>query len=239
MKKYKNHIVGFLVFASLVFLYGFAGKRNNARNVNGISISFTNEENLYITENAVNNLLIQKEVAVANVGKDILDLNRVEKILDTHEMIENAEVYLTVDGELGARITQRKPLGRILASNSSFYVDATAKKMPLSPFHSARVPIVLGVDEKNIAEVHQLLDYIEKDDFLKHHITAIQRQKNGFYKMQLREMDFELLFGVAGHIDLKFNNFKAFYQNGLKNNKLNLYKTVNLQFGNQVVATKK
>jgi cell division protein FtsQ len=40
-------------------------------------------------------------------------------------------------------------------------------------------------------------------------------------------------------MDKKFENFKAFYQKAKMDNTLQSYKTVDLQFGSQVVATKK
>lgn len=238
MKKYKNYIIGFLVFASLSFLYGFASKRNSTRKIEDVIIEFTEEENLYITETAVNNLLIQNKLEVTSIGKDTLDLNKVETVLNNHDLIEKAEVYITIDGKMGAKIAQRKPIARVL-SNNQFYIDLEGEKMPLSPYYSARVPLISGVSEGEIKEVYPIVDYIKNDDFLTKHVTGIRRSKNGFYTLEIREMDFMVHFGVAGNIDLKFKNLKAFYQNGLKNNKLNLYKTVNLQFGNQVVATKK
>lgn len=238
MKKYKNYIIGILLFASVGFLFGFAEKRNNARKIDDVVIQFTDQENLYITEVAVNNLLIQNQIEVEKLYKDSLDLNKVENLLLKNEMIENAQVYLTIDGKLGAKIAQRKPIGRVQAK-TAFYVDRNGEKMPLSPFHSARVPLVTGVNEAQVEEAFAILDYIKKDEFLTQHITAINRKKNGFYMLEVRGMDFQIAFGRPRGMETKFNNFKSFYQNGLKNNKLNLYKTVNLQFGNQVVATKK
>lgn len=238
MKINWNYIKAFVLVGLTLFLFSFAKNRNEARKISEIQLHFTNSENLYVTEEAVNKLLIQNEVKVQSVGKETLDLNRVESVLDTHAMIENAEVFMSIDGKLGATITQRKPIARVLDA-SFYYIDRQGLKMPLSPYYSARVPLVTGIQEENLQEVFPMVEYIRGDEFLSQHITSIHRDASGFYRLDLRELDFELSFGKPNELERKFNNFKAFYQKAMKDKKLNTFTKVDLQFGNQVVCTKK
>ena len=227
-----------MLLGGVFFLFAFAKKRNSTRTLSEINLHFTNSENLYLTEEAVNKLLIQNAGVVKSIGKEALDLNRVEALLEAHEMVENAEVFLTVDGKLGAQITQRKPLARVLAS-APFYLDRQGLKMPLSEFYSARVPLVTGVNDEQLQEVYPLIEFITNDEFLTRHVTGVNRLKNGKYEIFLRQLDFVLMFGEVKDIELKFKNFKAFYQKALKDKKLDAYQKVDLQFGDQVVCTKK
>ena len=220
------------------FLFAFAEKRNHARVLSEVNLRFTNSENLYLTEEAVNKLLIQNEVTPESVGKETLDLNRVETLLEAHQMVENAEVFLSIDGKLGAAITQRKPLARVMEP-SQYYIDREGLKMPLSEYHSARVPLVTGVAEGELKEVYPLVDLINQDEFLTKHVTGINRLTSGQYEIYLRKLDFVVFVGELTGIERKFKNFKAFYQKALKDKKLDAYKKVDLQFGNQVVCTKK
>ncbi|MFO7719028.1 MAG: hypothetical protein R6W85_01140 [Gillisia sp.] len=233
-----NYIKAIIVFGFVVFLYGFAEKRNQGRELSHLEVEFTQTDNLYLTEEAVDKLLIQNNLAVENVGKETLDLNRVEAILNNHAMIENAEVYLTLNGTLKTRISQRQPIGRVLG-NPVFYIDRLGEKMPLSPNYSARVPVIKGVSEDDFEEVYPLIKYINADAFLTEHVTGITRLTGGVYKMEVRKMDFDLFFGKIERIENKFNNFKAFYKKAHKDDILSTYKMVDLQFGNQVVCTKK
>lgn len=238
MKINFNYIKGFLLVCLLVVVYGFAEKRNNQRKLKQIEIRFTQSENLYITEEAVNKLLIQNNAGVTSEGKETLDLNMVEIALQKNPMIENAEVFLTLDGILKTKISQRRPIGRVIGDNS-FYVDRLGVKMPLSNYYSARVPILQGINENDIKEVYPLLNYIDNDLFLTQHITALERKPGGFYELELRKYDTKLSFGKAERIEQKFNNFKAFYKKAMKDTLMDTYKMVDLQFGNQVVCTKK
>ncbi len=238
MKRSIGYIKAFLLLAIICFLYGFAEKRHKSRNISEVKVKFTENENLYVTEEVVNKLLIQNNTSVSGIDKETLDLNRVESLLNKHEMIENAEVYLTLDGKLRADVSQRKPIGRAMGS-SSFYLDKNGNVMPLSPYYSARVPLLFGFDEVNIKKAYSILNHIRNDEFLTYHITGINRLKGDKYKLELRGLDFEVFFGDSSNVPLKFNNFKAFYKKAQKDKKLDTYKKVNLQFGDQVVCTKK
>ncbi|WP_026915210.1 cell division protein FtsQ/DivIB [Christiangramia portivictoriae] len=238
MKRSLKFIQPLILILLLGGLYGFAEHRHKNRNLTGIMVNFTDTENLYVTEEVVNKLLIQTNDSVSSIDKETLDLNRVEAMLNDHDMIENAEVFLTLDGKLKATVSQRKPIGRV-AGNSSFYLDRNGEIMPLSKYYSARVPLMFGFDGSTVAEVYGIVSYIQNDDFLRKHITGISRLNAEAYALELRENDFEVYFGDTTNVDLKFNNLKAFYKKATKDKKLNTYKKVNLQFGDQVVCTKK
>jgi len=238
MKRSLKFIQPLILILLIGGLYGFAEHRHKNRKLTNIKVSFTETENLYVTEEVVNKLLIQSNDSVSSIDKETLDLNRVEAMLNDHDMIENAEVFLTLDGKLKATVSQRKPIGRV-AGNSSFYLDRNGEIMPLSEYYSARVPLMFGFDGSTVAEVYGIVSYIQDDDFLRKHVTGITRLNAEAYALELRENDFQVYVGDTTKIDLKFNNFKAFYKKATKDKKLNTYKKVNLQFGDQVVCTKK
>lgn len=238
MKLDMGYIKAFVLVVLVCFLYGFAEKRHETRKIQMVEVKFTDSENLYVTEEVVNKLLIQNNASASAIDKETLDLNRVESLLNQHEMIENAEVYLTLDGRLKADVSQRKPIGRVIG-NSSFYLDRNGEVMPLSRFYSARVPLMFGFSDTNISKVFPVVNYIRNDEFLTRHITGVKRLRGDKYQLELRELDFEVFFGDSSDVALKFNNFKAFYKKALKEKKLDTYKKVNLQFGDQVVCTKK
>ena len=238
MKRSLGYIKAFVLVAIVCLLFGFAEKRHKTRNISKVEVKFTDSENLYVTEEVVNKLLIQNKPSISSIDKETLDLNRVESLLNEHQMIEKAEVYLTIDGKLKAEVSQRKPIGRVVG-NSSFYLDKNGELMPLSEFYTARVPLMYGFDGANFTKAYALVNHIKNDKFLNRHIIGINRLKGNKYTLELREQDFELYFGDSSNVALKFNNFKAFYKKAQKENKLETYKKVNLQFGDQVVCTKK
>lgn len=232
-------IIKFLVITSLiVFMFGFSKQRNEVRKITKIDIEFKDENRLFITENTVNKLLIQNKDSVTTIGKETLDLNKMEKRLLENPMIKNADVYVTVDGVLGAKVVQRNPIARI-EGNPSFYLDEDGKNMPLSKVHSARVPIITGISVNQYAEVTELVKKITNDEFMKEYIVGLDVTNEGDVFLRIRKNEFKVLFGKSIDIENKFQKFKAFYKLTKKDSLLDNYSLINLKFKDQVVATKR
>jgi len=237
MKRSWEYIKFVLLFGLVVFLFSFTKQRNSGKNLTKTNIEFLDESSPFITRETVNKLLIQNYDSVTSIRKDKLVLKEVESRLLKNEMIRNAEVFISLNGMLGAKITQRNPLGRVAAS-PDYYIDDEGKKMPLSSVYTARVPLISGVSEADFSELTPLLQAIDQDPFMKSSVIGLEFQKNGTIELRLRKHDFKVLFGKPKAIANKFQNFKAFYKKTKQDDKLSSYKLVNLQFGDQVVATK-
>lgn len=238
MRKLKNILkIGLLLFL-IAGLYAFADKRNKNRKVKELRIKFVDQQDPYLNELSVDKLLIQNQVGVANIGKEILALNKAEAALDAHQLIEESDVYVSVNGQLNARIKQKTPIARVDAS-TPFYIDLTGNKMPLSRSYTAHVPIVYQVSEIEIPSVYKVAKKVWQDEFLKKHVTDISRISKNKYELGVRVLDFRIVVGAAENLEQKFNNFKAFYQKAIKDKSLGKYKKVNLEFKNQVVCTLK
>lgn len=227
-----------LLLALIAFLFSFTKKRNNARNITKLEVVFLDDHSPFITYNTVNKLLIHNHEKVTNIVKETLVLREMEQRLAENPMVRDAQVYVSVDGVLEARIEQRKPIGRISAS-PDYYLDADGKMMPLSEVYSARVPIITGVSENDFEEVTNLLLKINEDEFMKRSVVGINRKSDGDIELELRKVNFNVLFGKPKNIEKKFENFKAFYKKTKQDSTLYGYNKVNLKFESQVIATKK
>ncbi|WP_405383732.1 cell division protein FtsQ/DivIB [Maribacter sp. LLG6340-A2] len=232
----------FIKLAALVLvimgLYAFSNARNSTKNVTGMKVTFVGDQNLYLTEGAVNKLLIQKYGSLQNVPKENIVLNTVEKAIEANEMVKSAQVYLTIDGELNSKIVQRKPIGRI-EGDTKFYMDEDGKRMPLSNNHSARVPIITGnISGKSLEDVYVILEHINADEFFRKTVVGIHIIEESEYQLRLRLNDFVVNLGGIDGLEGKFSNFKAFYAKASKDKTLENYAEVSLEFNNQVVCTK-
>jgi len=234
--------LSFIKLAALILvitgMYAFSNERNSAKQVAGMKVEFIGDQNLYLTEGAVNKLLIQNCGGLKNVPKENIVLNTVEKALEANEMVKSAQVYLTIDGELTSKIVQRKPIGRI-EGDKKFYLDDEGKRMPLSNNHSARVPIITGnISGKSLEDVYVILEHINKDDFFRKSVIGIHVQGDNEYQLRLRLNNFVVNIGGIEDLEAKFSNFKAFYAKANKDETLEDYAVVSLEFNNQVVCTK-
>ena len=233
-----NYIKLIALMLVIMGLYAFSNHRNEQKAINGMAVEFVGDQNLYITQGAVNKLLIQKFGSLENVPKEKLVLNTMEKAIEANEMVKSAQVYLTVNGKLASKIIQRKPIGRI-EGDSKFYLDDEGKRMPLSMSHSARVPIITGdVTGESLADVYEILNYINKDDFFRKNVIGIHIESESKYQLRFRTEQFVVELGDVDDLHKKFSNFKAFYAKAKRDKALSEYGMVSLEFNNQVVCTK-
>ena len=240
MKKINWHSIRLvLIIFVMIFLYSFSSKRNSERKISKIDIKFESNENMFLTHEMVNNLLIQKLGGTSSIQKDKLDLNTLETVLDDHEMIEKAQVFSTIDGLLNTRITQKTPIVRVITDNDSYYLDSKGDKMSLSQNFSARVPLVSGEISKGIEKPYLLLfNEIKKDDFLSKNITGAQIMPSGNVVLTNRSYDYKIAFGKPINVEKKLKNYKAFFQHAIKDTLIKSYKEVNVMFTQQVVCKK-
>ncbi|WP_026977051.1 cell division protein FtsQ/DivIB [Flavobacterium tegetincola] len=228
-----------LMFALVVFLYSFTSNRNDLRKTQKTVVEFVNKEALFVSYEAVNKLLIENGEELKTIGKDKVVLNKLEKMLNEHDMIQKSEVFVSIDGVLKAMVTQRTPIARIFSREGSFYIDSKGNRMPLSGIQTARLPLVLGeISGKNEKEMYDLLWFIYNDDFLKKNITGIEILPSGSLKMTNRNYNYEIEFGKTMEVERKFDNYKAFFQKAVHDTLIDTYKIINLKFTQQVVCTK-
>ncbi len=226
------------LICSTTVLYAFSEVRSSDRKIKEVHIAFEEGENFYLTESSVNKLLIQKYGLLRNAPKEGVVLNTIESVLQTSDMVKNAQVYLTVDGDLYAKITQRKPIGRVAGANP-FYLDDEGMKMPMSSSHSARVPIITGeITGKTLEDAYVILNFINQDPFLSKNVIGIHIEGESDYHLKFRLEHFVVRLGDISDLAEKFKNFKAFYAQATLENTLMSYQVVSLEFDNQVVCTK-
>lgn len=228
-----------LIIFTMIFLYSFSVKRNSERKISKIDIKFESNENMFLTHEMVNNLLIQNLGGTSSIQKDKLDLNTLETVLDDHEMIEKAQVFSTVDGFLNTRITQKTPIVRVITDNESYYLDSKGSRISLSENFSARVPLVTGeISEENCKPYLFLFNEIKKDDFLSKNITGAQVMASGNVVLTNRSYDYKIAFGKPINVEKKLKNYKAFFHHAIKDTLIKSYKEVNVMFTQQVVCKK-
>lgn len=244
MKKYNWHNIWInvrllLIFIGLLALYSFTLHRNEGRRLASTKVEFEDTKNRYITEDAVNKLLIENKTAPRDVRILEVDLGKLEKSIDSNDMVRKSEVFVTIDGKLHAKVKQKTPVARVVGDDGSFYLDNEGNAMPLSPVSSARVPLVSGeynaADSKKLGELFRM---IHDDDFLKKNIIGVRIMPEGNVMMKNRNFDYAIEFGKTINMQRKFDNYKAFFQKAVRDSLIGKYKTINLKFIKQVVCTR-
>ena len=238
-KRFIKYLLFLLLVLVLGFLYSFSSTKNEQKIVSKIMVQFEEGDNNFLTYGMVNKLLIQNKKTVQNQAKSVIDLYCLEKKVLENPYVENAAVFLTVDGRLKTIIKQRKPVARIVLKNDSYYIDKQGVKVPLSDSYSARVLLISGVkNEEDIKVILPLVSLILEDNFLQKEIVGIAKSDADEYQLAVRSGNYKINLGKLSKVDTKFKKLKAFYNKTFEDKTIKNYKIINLKYHNQVVCTK-
>ncbi|WP_026775446.1 cell division protein FtsQ/DivIB [Polaribacter sp. Hel_I_88] len=239
VKKFLKYTLFLVLVGFLGFLYSFTSIRNQQKKVSEIIVEFEDGENNFLTHEMVNKLLIQNNETVQNQAKSVIDLYNLENNVSKNPYVEKAAVFLTVQGVLKSVIKQRTPIARVINKNDSYYIDKQGVKVPLSDNYSARVLLVSGIkNDDDVSEIIPLIDKILKDDFLRKEVVGIAKSDANEYQFSVRSGNYKIDFGKLTEVDVKFKKLKAFYNKTFEDETIQIYKTINVKYHNQVVCTK-
>jgi len=259
IKKISLVLVSVIFIAGLFVLVSFAGLKNQSKKCRNFIVLLDEQMSFVDSARVVNQVYAQFD-SLPGQQLGLISLENIEAFIQQLHFVRQSDVYLTVDGDIVASITQRNPIARIINNyNESFYVDHEGKFMKTSPYYTARVPVVAGYietrfsslidlyDEQNsnqeksvviLQDLLFLLDHISEDPFLKAWIDQIYITRSGEFEMIPKNGSHTIEFGRLDHMEEKFEKLILFYQNGLSQKGWNHYQRVNLKFKNQIVCSK-
>jgi len=164
----------------------------------------------------------------------------IEDAIEKHPMVRKAECFKTPVGEITVSIEQRIPVLRVVGYEN-YYVDDQRKPMPVSQNFAAYVPVISGRVTQKMATgvLFDFADYINKDPFWSNQIMQININDKLKVELVPRVGDHMVMMGDLSRYKQKLEKLKMLYLYGLNEIGWNQYKTIDLQFRDQVVCTKK
>lgn len=241
MKAKLTILKAFLGVAILAFLVSFSAQRHACKDLNAIKIKIDHESGTYFVNDSLVRLLIDgKDLKVSQIPLGNMDISQVEKALDKSSFIKKSEVFQDINGEMLINITQETPFARINTGTDEYYLTKELTKIPLSNLYSAEVVLVGGkIEEEDFEGLKELMMFITADKLLKKHIIAVKKQQPNSFILLVNKGDYVIEFGELKDFDKKFEKLRLFYNQYLGKVGMNYYKTINLKFNNQIVATKR
>lgn len=230
--------LGFVVFVSL---FSFATVRHNNRTLGALNLNLDQESGVrFIKEESLINELGSKFENLNSTSIKELNIKEIEAVLESNPFVKSAEVYQEIEGNLAIQIVQETPFARVNTGKKEFYIAETLKVMPLSNVYSPDVMMVGGeVHESEFEDLKELILFIKADKLLKKHIVAIKKQAPNSFILLVNKGEYIIEFGDLKNKEEKFDKLKLFYAQYLNKVGLNYYEKINLNFNNQIVATKR
>lgn len=237
---------------ALLFVFGFADKRESEVLCRKIKIEIDQkQDNYFIDKSDVNQIIHNTNDILLEKPLIAIDIDSMERSLNKNPYIENAQVYSDLTGAVQVSIKQRKPILRIINNNyRSFYVDDRGLKMPLSDHYSAHVLVANGnikegyggiIDSLQtdvLQDLYLLTQFILKDEFWTAQIVQIYVDDNKDLVLIPRVGNHKIILGDISDLELKFGNLLIFYNKAMPRVGWNTYSSISLKFKNQVVCTK-
>lgn len=228
-------VLGYIVFS----LWHFSG---NDKEI------VCREVEIVLSDNDKIKLISQRDVALLLEENDLNPMGKtlkhirtesIEDILQKNPMIKVAECFKTPSGIVQIRIQQRCPKFRVVGMGS-YYVDADRKTMPVSSNYAAYVPVVSGRVTVTMAtgKLFDFISFLEENPFWNAQIEQIYVRDDLKIELVPRVGDAIVILGTLDDFPAKLEKLHKLYIYGFNEFGWNRYKTIDLQFKDQVVCTK-
>lgn len=228
-------ISGYLVFSVVLF----QGKRNQII-CNNLEIVLSDSDKVQlIDEKEISGILLRAELNPIGKVFKAVQSEKIEEELRKNLMIKRVECYKTPSGTVRLTIQQRTPKFMV-AGQESYYVDSERATMPVSINYAAYVPVVTGRVARSFAtgDLYDFIGFIENDAFWSAQIDQIHIRNDFKIELVPRVGDAIILLGSIDDYESKLDKLYKLYTHGFNVMGWNRYKTIDLQFKNQIVCTK-
>ena len=235
--------------AVTLVLLGAGVYKKNHKTCTGIEVAFDGEgANFFIDEKGVAAILKSNGIT-EGIEIDKINLRALEGVLKNDQWIANAELFLDNKQVLKVLVQEKEPVARMFTpEGSSFCIDSSCRRLPLSQKLSARIPMFTGFpsdrailskpDSALLASAKELAVFIQGDEFWKAQVAQIDITPDGF-EMIPTVGNHIVLLGKDNDFQKKFDRLYSFYKQVWTKVGFEAYEKLDVRFDGQVVATVK
>lgn len=245
--------VAALTFVCLAITYSMGAKRSHESVCSGLKVIIADSTvNGFVSVKDITTLINREYGKVNGKPIDSVDLNKIERIAGIRSAVRTSEAYITSDGKLNVRITQRRPVVRFQNGNTGFYADEDGFLFPLQKTFSAEVPIVEGSLPVSVSDaangrmtnprqkewIMQIIGMIlsfDNDKRWRGCITQIHVNGHQELEVATRRGKEVFLFGQPTDIQDKMDKMETYFRIILPSRN-KPYKTVDLRFKGKILG---
>ena len=197
---------------------------------------------VFVTKNEISAILQKKELYP--IGKKLAQIHSrdIENELNKHPLIDQTECYKTPSGKLKIEVHQRVPILRVISNKGeNYYIDNKGSIMPPNAKCIAHRVIATGNVEKSFAMryLYKFGVFLQDNKFWEAQIEQIHVLPNLNVELVPRVGNHIIYLGNLENIEEKLARLKVFYEKALSKVGWNKYSRINLEFGNQIICTKR
>ena len=247
-------LVGVLIFGTVSIAFRAGVKSREPIQCKGLNVVILDSlENDFVSRADVKKFLEKEYGQYIGIPIDSINLSRIEDIIDGRSAVMKSEAYVTKDGMLNIKVTQRKPIVRFQKEDGGFYADAEGFVFPLQSSYASYVQIVDGNIPINMKSGHKgkienpkekewfdkvmnVVNFIEGSKIWKDRIVQIHVDNGGELILIPREGKERFNIGQPINIKDKFDRMATYYTAIAANREGKTYRTVTLKYDGQIVC---
>lgn len=196
-------------------------------------------ETPFITSQEVNDILRDCDLNPIGVSLDQLKTERIKKTLKENPLIKHASCCHTPNGDVTVKVQLRQPKFLVNAGES-YYIDDERRVLPVPLNAVPYVPVVTGRVTKSMAkgELYDFVDHVTNNKFWNAQIDQIHVRRDLKVELVPRMGEAIILLGCLNNYEEKLDRVFRLYHQAFKSMGWNRYKQLDVQYDNQIVATR-
>ncbi|MCF0183743.1 MAG: hypothetical protein HUK01_05340 [Bacteroidaceae bacterium] len=233
-------VVGYMLFAMVKFM-----SIDDVQPCRGLIVRIAeadDEETVALVDSAdVARMLRRGGIRPDSMMIGDISLMKVDSILLGNPYISSVTSYKNAMDYLCVEITGFTPVLRVMNEDgTTYYLDAKGVRLPVNG-NELPVPIVTGHVNLKWGSAHlpRLVGQLYSDDFWAEEIEQVYVNRDSTVTLVPHRGDHLILLGHVANVRDKMARLRTFYAQGLDKVGWNRYKTLNLEYDNQIICTKK
>lgn len=229
-------ILGYLIFA-----FCRLSLDEDRRICHGLEIIIEDSTSNFVDREFVESIILQTKCPINDCYIKDIDVQTIEDSIRNSPYIDSVLCHYTSTNILCIRVIPRKPVLHIMSSSGeNYYMDINGNDMPTNIFLQD-LCLATGNITKDYAKEHliHIADYINNTPPWNKEIQQIYVKDPKHIEFIPSTGNHTVIIGEPIDIEDKLNRLQNFYQQGLNKTGWNKYSTINLNYANQIVCTKK
>ena len=253
VKKILSILLWVVTAAALVVLFVFARENYLTTPLKSIQLIPATDTG-FVRKTALHEE-IERICGKSNVGT--VNMIAIQKALENNSWIENSASFVDLDGTLNVSFKEYEPWFRVFGKNGhSVYVTRDGIVIPSSRIYTPYVLVASGNFELrsdsatyqlsdtlgsdwNLLNAMHWCDAIERNDFVSHGIGQLYCNKRNQFELTVKGFDGRVIVGDTCDAADKLRRLETFMKQRIDSPETKTLKSINLNYKNQIVCTKR
>lgn len=253
VKKILSILLWVVTAAALVVLFVFARESYLTTPLKSIQL-IPESDTGFVRKTALHDE-IEQICGKSNVGT--VNMIAVQKVMENNSWIENSASYIDLDGTLNVSFKEYEPWFRVFGKNGhSVYVTREGVVVPSSRIYTPYVLVASGNFEirsdsvtyqltdtlgsdKNLLNALHWCGAIEGNDFMSQCVGQLYCNKRNQFELTVKGFDGRVIVGDTCDAVDKLKRLENFMKQRIDSPETKTLKSINLNYKNQIVCTKR